>query len=205
MTITVYKNDIPADLDLGKVVAIDTETMGLQTIRDRLCVVQLSSGDGNAHLVQFDRDEYDAPNLCKLMEDDNVEKLFHFARFDIAAIAEYLGVLIDNIYCTKIASYFARTYTDRHGLKNICDELLGVEISKKQQSSYWGVEELTKAQQEYAASDVLHLHKLKEVLDVRLKREGRFELARAGMDFLPTRALMDIEGFTTDIFSHNNA
>lgn len=203
MTITVHKNDIPADLDLGKVIAIDTETMGLQTVRDRLCVVQLSSGDGTAHLVQFDPEKYDAPNLCKILEDDSVQKLFHFARFDIAALAEYLGVLVDNVYCTKIASYFARTYTDRHGLKNICDELLGVEISKKQQSSYWGIEELSKAQQEYAASDVLYLHRLKAVLDERLEREGRLEIALAGMDFLPTRVLMDLEGFEGDIFSHN--
>lgn len=203
MTITVYRNDLPADLNLGSVVAIDTETLGLNVARDRLCVVQLSSGDGNAHLVQFDAEsDYAAPNLKKLLSDDSVEKLFHFARFDIASIAEYLGVLVDNVYCTRTASYFSRTYTDNHGLKALCSELLGIDISKQQQSSYWGAEDLSKAQEDYAAGDVLYLHKLKAVLDERLEREGRLDLALDVMSFLPTRALLDIEGWDYDIFSH---
>lgn len=204
MTITVYKNDLPDDLDLGDVVAIDTETMGLNTARDRLCVVQLSSGDGNAHLVQFDPDTYDAPNLKKLLGNPNIEKLFHFARFDVAAIIGYLDVMVDNIYCTRTASYFARTYTDKHGLKNLCEELLGIDISKKQQCSYWGSEELSAAQHEYAAGDVLYLHQLKAILDERLEREGRLELALAVMDFIPTRALVDLEGWPDDVFAHNS-
>ena len=202
MTITVYKNDLPDGLDLGKVVAIDTETLGLNTARDRLCVVQISSGDGNAHLVQFNPESYDAPNLVRLLSDASVLKLFHFARFDIASMAEYLGVLVENVYCTRTASYFSRTYTDNHGLKVLCEELLGIEISKKQQSSYWGADELNKNQHEYAAGDVLYLHRLKAILDERLEREGRLELALAVMDFLPTRSLLDIEGWPQDIFAH---
>lgn len=203
MTIFVYKNDLPADLDLGAVVAIDTETLGLNTARDRLCVVQLSSGDGNAHLVQFEAgNDYAAPNLRKLLQNDGVEKLFHFARFDVASIAAYMEVLVDNVYCTRTASYFSRTYTDNHGLKALCEELLGIDISKKQQSSYWGADELSKAQEDYAAGDVLYLHKLKAVLDERLDREGRLDLALDVMAFIPTRALLDIEGWPQDIFAH---
>ena len=202
MTIHTYKNDIPADLDLGKVVAIDTETLGLNLLRDRLCVVQLSSGDGNAHLVQFDPNNYEAPNLKKLLDDESVLKLFHFARFDVAAIEQYLGVLVDNVYCTRTASYFARTYTDKHGLKNLCEELLGVELSKKQQSSFWGADELTGKQEQYAANDVLFLHQLKEKLDEMLDKEGRLELAESTMRFIPTRAVLDLEGWPEDIFAH---
>lgn len=202
MTITVYKNDLPDGLDLGKIVAIDTETLGLNTARDRLCVVQISSGDGNAHLVTFEPDNYEAPNLVRLLSNASVQKLFHFARFDIASMAEYLGVLVENVYCTRTASYFARTYTDNHGLKVLCEELLGIEISKKQQSSYWGNGDLSQAQHDYAASDVLYLHRLKAILDERLEREGRLELALSVMEFLPTRALLDIEGWQQDIFAH---
>lgn len=204
MTIYTYKDDIPADLDLGDVVAIDTETLGLELLRDRLCVVQLSSGDGNAHLVQFGPNNYEAPNLKKLLDNPETQKLFHFARFDVAAIEQYLGILVDNVYCTRTASYFARTYTDRHGLKNLCDELLGVELSKKQQSSFWGAEELTKKQKEYAANDVLFLHQLKAKLDPMLDQEGRLELAESVMRFIPTRAVLDLEGWPQDIFSHNS-
>ncbi len=202
MSVTLHKNDLPDDLDLGSIVAIDTETMGLKPGRDRLCLVQLSSGDGNAHLVQMLDLSFDAPNLKKLVSNPDVLKLFHFARFDVAVMKEYLGVDCPNIYCTKIASKLVRTYTDRHGLKNICRELLGVDISKQQQSSDWGAEELTPEQINYAASDVYYLHKLKAKLDVCLEREGRVDLAQSCFDFMATRTSLDLQGWPDDIFEH---
>jgi len=203
MTITLHKGDLPDGLDLGPVVAIDSETMGLRPERDRLCVVQLSSGDGNAHLVQFAKGEHKAPNLARLLTDPNVLKLFHFARFDVAVMQAYLGVVTAPVYCTKIASKLVRTYTDRHGLKDLCRELLGVDMSKQQQSSDWGADELTEEQMAYAASDVLYLHKLREELDRRLVREGRDGIAAASFAYLPTRAALDLIGYGgEDIFSH---
>ncbi|MEO1537531.1 MAG: ribonuclease D [Pseudomonadota bacterium] len=199
----LYKNDLPDDLDLGSSVAIDCETMGLIPGRDRLCLVQLSGGDGDAHLVQIARGQTSAPNLEKLISDPAVLKLFHFGRFDIAALFQAFGALAAPVYCTKIASNLVRTYTDRHGLKNLLDELLGVDISKLQQMSDWGAETLTDAQLAYAASDVLYLHDLKERLDARLEREGRTDLAQAAFQFLPTRARLDLAGWPeTDIFAH---
>ncbi len=203
MTNHLYKNDLPDGLDLGPIVAIDCETMGLHPHRDRLCVVQMSSGDGHAHLVQVAKGQTEAPNLCAMLTDPNVLKLFHFGRFDIAALQNTFGALTAPVYCTKIASRLVRTYTDRHGLKNLLQELLNEDISKQQQSSDWGADTLTKAQIDYAASDVLHLHKLRDKLDVMLAREGRDELAQACFRFLPTRALLDLEGWPeTDIFAH---
>lgn len=203
MTNLLYKNDLPADLNLGSSIAIDCETMGLNILRDRLCVVQISSGDGNAHLVQFEQGKYDAPNLKKILSDEKVLKIFHFARFDLAALQLYLKVEIKNVYCTKIASKLVRTYTDAHGLKALCDEMLGVELSKKQQTSDWGNSAITDKQVDYAASDVLHLHKLKEKLDEMLRREGRTEIFEACVKFLPTRAKLDLCGFnSSDIFAH---
>lgn len=203
MTNHLYQNDIPADLDLGPVVAIDCETMGLNPHRDRLCVIQMSSGDGNAHLVQIDKGQTQAPNLCAMLENPDVLKLFHFGRFDIAAMYNAFGALTAPVYCTKIASKLVRTYTDRHGLKNLLQELLGTDISKQQQSSDWGAPKLTKAQLDYAASDVLYLHELKAELDRMLAREGRTEFAQACFDFLPTRAKLDLAGWPEiDIFSH---
>ena len=200
----VYKGDLPDNLDLGRVVAIDCETMGLNPKRDRLCVVQLSSGDGNAHLVQVSKGQTSAPNLCRMLEDPNVLKLLHFGRFDIAAIFEAFGVLTAPVYCTKIASRLIRTYTDRHGLKNLLQELLAIDISKQQQSSDWGAKRLSKAQIEYAASDVLYLHQLRESLNHMLIREGRMEVAKSCFDFLPTRAQLDLAGWPdTDIFAHS--
>jgi|TARA_B110000261_G_scaffold56018_1_gene66010 ribonuclease D len=200
----VYKGDLPNNLDLGRVIAIDCETMGLNPKRDRLCVVQLSSGDGNAHLVQISKGQTSAPNLCRMLEDPNVLKLFHFGRFDIAAIFEAFGVLTAPVYCTKIASRLIRTYTDRHGLKNLLQELLAIDISKQQQSSDWGAKRLSKAQIEYAASDVLYLHQLRESLNQMLIREGRMEVAKSCFDFLPTRAQLDLAGWPdTDIFAHS--
>ena len=199
----LYKNDLPDGLDLGPIVAIDCETMGLHPHRDRLCVVQMSSGDGHAHLVQVAQGQTTAPNLCAMLTDPNVLKLFHFGRFDIAALQNTFGALTAPVYCTKIASRLVRTYTDRHGLKNLLQELLNEDISKQQQSSDWGADTLTKAQIDYAASDVLHLHKLRDKLDVMLAREVRDELAQACFRFLPTRALLDLEGWPeTDIFAH---
>ena len=204
MTNHVYKGDLPDDLDLGPIVAIDCETMGLNPKRDRLCVVQLSSGDGNAHLVQVAKGQTSAPNLCRILEDPNVLKLFHFGRFDIAAMFEAFGALTAPVYCTKIASRLIRTYTDRHGLKNLLQELLLVDISKQQQSSDWGAKNLSKAQVEYAASDVLYLHQLRNALDKMLIREGRMEIAQSCFDFLPTRAQLDLAGGPdTDIFAHS--
>ncbi len=199
----LYKGDLPDDLDLGPEVAIDCETMGLNPHRDRLCVVQLSGGDGNAHIVQIAKGQTDAPNLCKLLADPNVLKLFHFGRFDIAAMYHAFGTLAAPVYCTKIASKLVRTYTDRHGLKNLLDQLLKVDISKMQQMSDWGAKELTKAQLDYAASDVLYLHALRTKLNEMLDREGRADMAQACFDFLPTRARLDLAGWPeTDIFAH---
>ncbi len=199
----LYQNDLPDGLDLGPVVAIDCETMGLNPHRDRLCLVQMSGGDGNAHLVQIEKGQTSAPNLCAMLADPNVLKLFHFGRFDIAALLNAFGVLTAPVYCTKIASKLVRTYTDRHGLKNLLDELLKVDISKQQQMSDWGAETLSEAQLGYAASDVLYLHALREKLDERLAREGRSDIAQACFDFLPTRARLDLAGWPEiDIFAH---
>lgn len=204
MAINVYQGDLPEGLTLGPVVAVDTETMGLRTLRDRLCVVQLSAGDGSAHLVQFLAGAgYGAPNLKRLLEDPSILKLFHFARFDLAALKQYLGANTGPVYCTRTASRLIRTFTDRHGLKDLCRELIGVEISKQEQSSDWGAPTLTEAQQRYAASDVLYLHQLKSVLDTMLAREGRTALAQACFDFLPVRAALDLAGWAEeDIFAH---
>jgi len=204
MTNHLHKGDLPEGLDLGPVVAIDSETMGLNPHRDALCVVQLSSGDGDAHLVQLDRSSYDAPRLKTLLADPDVLKIFHFARFDIAAFQHWLQVDTAPVYCTKIASKLCRTYTDRHGLKDLARELLSVEISKQQQSSDWGAAELSSAQIDYAASDVLYLHALKEKLEEMLSREGRTEFAQQCFDFLPTRAALDLAGWPDiDIFAHS--
>lgn len=203
MTNHLYKHDLPDGLDLGPVVAIDCETMGLNPHRDRLCVVQLSSGDGNAHLIQIAKGQTAAPNLCALLENPDVLKLFHFGRFDIAAMMHAFGTVTAPVYCTKIASRLIRTFTDRHGLAKLLQELLNVDISKQQQSSDWGAEQLTEAQLEYAASDVLYLHKLREELNLRLEREGRMDIAQACFDFLPMRARLDLEGWPEiDIFAH---
>ena len=203
MTNTLYQNDIPADLDLGPVVAIDCETMGLHPHRDRLCVIQMSGGDGNAHLVQVAKGQTEAPNLCKMLTDPNVLKLFHFGRFDIAAMQNAFSAVTAPVYCTKIASRLIRTYTDRHGLKNLLQELLNIDISKQQQSSDWGSAKLTNAQLEYAASDVLYLHRLRTELNKRLIREDRMVIAQACFDFLPMRANLDLKGWPEqDIFSH---
>lgn len=203
-TIKVHKGDLPATVRFSGAVAVDSETLGLRPHRDRLCVVQLSGGDGTAHLVQVGPDTYDAPHLKAVLSDPNLTKIFHYARFDIAVLRHYLGVQTAPIYCTKIASKLVRTYTDRHGLKNLTQELLGIDISKQQQMSDWGAEELTEAQLDYAASDVLHLHKLREALDKRLAREGRSEMAQACFDFLPMRAKLDLAGWPEiDIFAHS--
>ena len=203
MTSRLYRGDLPAGLDFGPVVAVDTEAMGLNPHRDRLCVVQLSAGDGDAHLVQFAPGEYAAPRLRDLLSDPGVTKLFHFARFDLAMIYHYIGVMALPVYCTKIASRLARTFTDRHGLRDLCKDLLNIELSKQQQSSDWGAESLTEEQLRYAASDVLHLHALRSRLDTILAREDRERLARACFDFLPHRVLLDLEGWSEqDIFAH---
>ena len=204
MTIHLYRNDLPDGLDLGPVVAIDTETMGLDPRRDRLCLVQLSSGDGHAHLVQIDRGQTSAPNLQRLLADPAVLKLFHFGRFDIAAMQNAFGTVTAPVWCTKIASRLIRTFTDRHGLKYLLAELVGVDVSKQQQTSDWGAADLTEAQKEYAASDVLYLHRLKDELEKRLIREGRMDLAQRLFDFLPTRAELDLLGWDEplDIYHH---
>jgi len=200
----LYDADLPDALDLGPIVAIDSETMGLRLGRDPLCVVQLSAGDGDAHVVQLRRPAYDAPNLKRLLTDPTVLKLFHFGRFDIAMFALHLGVVTAPVYCTKIASKLARTYTDRHGLKDLVRELLGADLSKAQQSSDWGAAKLSADQVAYAASDVLHLHALKTRLDTMLAREGRAELAQACFDFLPSRAQLDVAGWEdVDVFAHS--
>ena len=203
MTHHLHDGDLPDDLDLGPIVAIDCETMGLNPHRDRLCVVQLSSGDGNAHLVQIRQGQESAPNLCRMLENPNVLKLFHFGRFDIAALYNAFGALTAPVYCTKIASKLVRTYTDRHGLKYLLQEMLSVDISKQQQSSDWGAATLSEAQMSYAASDVLYLHALREKLEANLAREGRSEMAQACFDFLPMRAKLDLAGWPeSDIFAH---
>ena len=204
MTVHLHQHDLPEGLDLGPVVAIDTETMGLDPRRDRLCLVQLSSGDGHAHLVQIGKGQRSAPNLERMLADPAVLKLFHFGRFDIAVLYNAFGVLTAPVWCTKIASKMVRTFTDRQGLKYLLSELVGVDISKQQQTSDWGAEVLTPAQLDYAASDVLHLHPLMLALEQRLAREGRTELAQACFDFLPTRARLDLLGWGDDhdIFHH---
>jgi len=204
MTIHLHKNDLPAGISFADGVAIDTETMGLSLQRDKLCLVQLSAGDGDAHLVQMDRGSYDCPNLKTLLADKSIVKILHFARFDVGMVQKYLGVTMAPIYCTKIASKLVRTYTDRHGLKDLVRELAAKDMSKQQQSSDWGAAKLSKAQCEYAASDVLYLHELRRKLDVMLAREGRTELAQACFDFLPTRAALDLAGWPDmDIFAHH--
>ncbi len=201
--IKLHKGDLPAGLTFPNGVAIDTETLGLNPHRDRLCLAQLSSGDGTAHLVQFDGEDYGAPRLKALLTDPKILKIFHFARFDIAVLQQYLGIATTPIYCTKIASKLARTYTDRHGLKDLVGELLGIELSKQQQSSDWGAPKLSDSQMSYAANDVLHLHAVKTKLDAMLSREGRQDLAEAAFNFLPTRARLDLAGFEEDdIFAH---
>lgn len=204
MNIFLHQNDLPDGVDFGKSVAIDTETMGLKLGRDRLCLVQLSAGDGRCHLVQIQQNaSHDAKNLKQLLLNKDVLKLFHFARFDVAAIYQHFSVLTENVYCTKIASKLVRTYTDRHGLKDLCKELLGVEISKQEQTSDWGASELREEQLKYAASDVIYLHQLKTVLDQRLKRENRQLIAQKSFDFIPYRALLDLSsGEDFDIFHH---
>ena len=203
MAIKLYKGDLPPGLDFGTSVAVDTETLGLVPRRDKLCLVQLSSGDGNAHLVQVDRSSYDAPNLKALFTNPDVTKIFHYARFDVAVIKYYLGVDTAPLYCTKIASKLTRTYTDRHGLKALVKELLGIELNKQQQSSDWGAHMLSDSQKQYAAQDVVYLHELKARLDQMLSREGREAVARACFDFIPTRAALDLSGWTEeDVFAH---
>ena len=203
MAIKLYKGDLPAGLDFGASAAIDTETLGLIPRRDKLCLVQLSSGDGNGHLVQVDRTTYDAPNLKALLVNPAVTKIFHYARFDVAVLKQYLGVDTAPLYCTKIASKLTRTYTDRHGLKDLIKELLGIELNKQQQSSDWGAHVLSDAQKQYAAQDVLYLHELKSRLDQMLAREGRAQIANACFDFVPVRAALDLAGWTEeDVFAH---
>jgi ribonuclease D len=203
MTYRLYQGDLPEDINLGEVVAVDTEAMGLNPHRDRLCVLQLSAGDGDAHLVQFTPGKYDAPRLRRLLDDPCVTKIFHFARFDLAMIYRHLGVMAVPAYCTKIASRLARTFTDRHGLRDLCKDLINVDLSKQQQSSDWGAAMLTDEQLRYAASDVLHLHALRARLDAMLVREGREALARAAFEFLPHRVLLDLGGWAEqDIFAH---
>ena len=202
-TISLHVGDLPDDLDLGPVVAVDTETMGLRPGRDRLCVVQLSAGDGTAHLVQLPQDGYDAPNLVRLLGDADRLKLFHFARFDLAVLKAYLDVDCRPVWCTKIASKLVRTFTDRHGLRDLCRDLIDIDISKQQQSSDWGANTLTREQMSYAAGDVLYLHRLKERLEKMLQRENRLALAESCFDFLPTRAALDLAGWPEeDIFAH---
>jgi ribonuclease D len=199
----LHIGDLPDGIDFGSIVAVDTETMGLNPARDRLCLIQLSSGDGTSHLVQFPRGEYDAPNLKRLLQNQKVTKLFHFARFDVAILKAYLGITVGPIYCTKVASKLVRTFTDRHGLKDLCRDLIGVDISKQQQTSDWGAETLTPEQQGYAAGDVLYLHALKMRLDTLLERENRTHLARACFDFLPARGELDLGGWDKpDILDH---
>lgn len=201
-SVELYRGDLPPGRFSGRVIAVDTETMGLDPHRDRLCLVQLSEGDGRAVLVQFSG-KYEAPELKRLLADESVLKLFHFGRFDLAVLKYFLGVMPRPVYCTKVASRLARTFTDRHGLKDLCKELLGIELSKQQQSSDWGAAELTPEQLSYAASDVLHLHALREKLDVMLRREGREGLARACFEFLPVRAELDLRGWSEiDPFAH---
>ncbi len=204
MTIKLHRADLPADFDPGKAIAIDTETLGLKPARDKLCLVQISVGDGHAHLVQIDRTSNQAPHLAAVLGNPSVTKIFHFARFDVAVLKHYLGVDTQNIYCTKIASKLVRTYTDRHGLKDLVKELLGIELDKQQQSSDWGAHMLSEQQKKYAATDVLYLHELKARLDQMLEREGRAAMAKACFDFLPTRAALDLAGWSEeDVFAHS--
>jgi ribonuclease D len=203
MAIKVYRGDVPAQVEMGPVVAVDTEAMGLNPRRDKLCLVQLSAGDGNAHLVQIDRTTFDAPRLKQLLEDESITKIFHYARFDVAMLKQYLGAKVRPLYCTKIASKLARTYTDKHGLKDIVKEMLGIDLSKQQQSSDWGSPILSDAQKQYAALDVIYLHEVKARFDQILQREGRMELARACFEFVPVRAELDLAGWTEeDVFAH---
>lgn len=203
MAIELHRGDLPAGVEFGETVAIDTETMGLNPWRDRLCLVQLSAGDGNAHIVQFAQGNYAAPNLKRLLADARVTKLFHFGRFDIAVLKRHLGVTCNPVYCTKIASRLCRTFTDKHSLKDLCRELLAIELSKQEQSSDWGAPDLTEAQLKYAAADVLHLHRIAQALDGMLAREGRQTLAAACFAFLPARAELDLAGWPDlDIFAH---
>ena len=205
VSVFLHKDDLPESAGFNGAIAVDSETMGLSLVRDPLCLVQLSDGGGEAHLVQVDRSSYDAPRLKKVLTDQSRLKLFHFARFDVAMFMRDLSVVTTPIYCTKIASRLARTYTDRHGLKDLVKELLGRDVSKEQQSSDWGADELSDAQIAYAASDVVHLHALKEKLDMMLEREGRAEIAQACFDFLPSRAALDLAGWDEeDIFSHGS-
>ena len=204
MTIHLHDGDLPADLVFGETVAIDTETQGLNPLRDRLCVVQISAGDGVCHLVQFARDGYDAPNLKRLLSDPSITKVFHYARFDIAVLRHWLGVETAPVYCTKIVSKLVRTYTDRHSLSTLVREFCAIDMSKQQQSSDWAAAELSEAQLQYAAADVLYLHRIKAALDAMLAREGRTAFAQACFDFLPTRAALDLAGWgDTDIFAHS--
>lgn len=204
MSNILHKGDLPDDLDLGSVIAVDTETMGLNPFRDRLCVVQISSGDGNAHIVQIAQGQTRAPNLEAILSDNNVLKLFHFARFDIAALQHHFGIITSPVFCTKIASKLVRTYTQSHGLKHLLSELLSIDISKKQQSSDWGSSTLSQDQIDYAASDVLYLHQLHERLAEMLERENRMDIAQSCFDFLPTRAILDLSGWSEqDIFAHS--
>ena len=203
MTVKLYRGDLPADFNSGPSIAIDTETLGLKPGRDKLCLVQISTGDDNAVLVQIDRDTFAAPNLKALLVNPAVTKIFHFARFDVAVLKHYLGVDTYPLYCTKIASKLVRTYTDRHGLKDLIKELLGVELNKQQQSSDWGAHVLSEAQKQYAALDVVYLHEVKARLDQMLEREGRVAVAKACFDFIPTRAALDLGGWAEeDVFSH---
>jgi len=203
MTVHLHRYDLPAEVELGATIAVDTETAGLSLVRDRLCAVQLSAGDGDAHVVHFPTPDYDAANLKRVLADSSATKLFHFARFDLAVLSRALGVVSAPVYCTKVASRLVRTYSDRHGLKDLCQELLGIELSKQQQSSDWAAPTLSEAQAAYAAADVLHLHALKRRLDDMLAREGRAELAAACFAFLPTRAALDLAGWAeVDIFAH---
>jgi ribonuclease D len=203
MSITLHQGDLPADFQAGDSLAVDTETMGLNPKRDRLCLVQLSTGDGTAHIVRFERDQYDAPNLSKILADPKITKIFHYARFDVAIIKEYLGIDCTPVFCTKIASRLCRTYTDRHSLKELCREMLGVALDKQQQSSNWGSETLSQEQKAYAANDVLYLHKLKARLEEMLAENGRAKLAQDCFEFLPVRAKLDLEGWGDfDIFEH---
>ena len=203
MTSKLFYNDLPKELILDGDVAIDTETMGLNLHRDKLCVLQLSYGDGNAYLIKFDNGDYSAPNLKSILSDQHRQKIFHFGRFDLAAIQKYMNLRLENIFCTKIASKLIRTYTDYHGLKELCRELLQVQISKQQQSSDWGANNLTNEQIDYAGSDVLYLHAIREILTTKLQREGRMELAKKLYEFLPIRADLDLMGWNDiDIFAH---
>ena len=202
--IFLHKNDLPQNLNLGDCIAIDTETLGLNPIRDRLCLMQISSGNGEAHLIQFDGDNYGAPALCQLLSNIEIEKIFHFARFDLAVIKHYLQISCGPVFCTKIASLLTRTYTDKHGLRDLCGELLGIEISKEQQQTDWAAEKLSEDQKYYAATDVLYLHKLKDILLKRLIRENRWHLAEASFNYLPVRVELDLSGWSErDIFSHS--